>query len=45
VTLFSVQSDVEYYVAGETAGGKKLIWPATAPELNQTVVAWAAPRQ
>jgi len=43
-TLESVQNDIEYYIAAETAGGKKLIWPATAPEMNQTVVAWAAPR-
>jgi len=45
VTLPPVLTDMEYYVVAETAGGKKLIWPATAPEMNQTVVAWAAPRQ
>jgi hypothetical protein len=41
-TLESVQNDIEYYIAAETAEGKKLIWPITAPEVNQTVVAWAA---
>ena len=29
---------IEYYIKAKTADGKKLIWPATAPELNQTVV-------
>lgn len=32
------QDDFEYYVSAETAGGNQLIWPATAPQLNQTVV-------
>ena len=44
VSLESVQNDIEYYIAAETTGGKKLMWPATAPEVNQTVVAWAALR-
>ena len=44
VTLESVQNDIEYYITAETTGGKKLVWPATAPEMNQTVVVWAAPR-
>jgi hypothetical protein len=44
VALESVQNDFEYYITAQTAGGKELIWPATAPEMNQTVVAWAAPR-
>lgn len=30
--------DFEYYFEGETAAGGKLVWPATAPQLNQTVV-------
>ena len=30
--------DCEYYIAAETAAGAKLVWPATAPEMNQTVV-------
>ncbi|MEN8253909.1 MAG: malectin domain-containing carbohydrate-binding protein [Verrucomicrobiota bacterium] len=29
---------VEYYVAATTAGGEKLLWPATAPNRCQTVV-------
>ncbi len=36
--LPSMQTDVEYYLKVETAGGEKLVWPATAPALNQTVV-------
>jgi hypothetical protein len=28
----------EYYVEAETAGGVRLRWPATAPNMNQTVV-------
>jgi len=32
--------DFEYHLAAETAGGRQLIWPATAPEINQTVVVW-----
>ena len=44
-TLASVQNDIEYYIAVETAGGKKLTWPVTAPEMNQTVVSWATPGQ
>jgi len=30
--------DFEYQVVAESATGAKLIWPSTAPELNQTVV-------
>jgi hypothetical protein len=33
---------LEYYLEAETAGGKQLRWPVTAPALNQTVV--VAPR-
>jgi hypothetical protein len=29
---------MEYYIEATTAGGERLIWPATAPEMNQTVV-------
>lgn len=29
---------VEYYLEAETAGGERLHWPATAPDLNQTLV-------
>ncbi len=44
VTLLSLRNDIEYYITAETAEGKKMIWPVTAPEINQTVVSWAAPR-
>jgi len=33
-----VKDDFEYNVIAETAGSEKLIWPATTPEINQTVV-------
>ena len=38
-TLPTVKDDFEYYLAAETEGGQKLVWPATAPSVNQTVVA------
>ena len=31
-------SDMEYYIQVETATGRRVVWPATAPDLNQTVV-------
>jgi len=36
--LPGTQEDFEYYVTAETAKGGKLVWPCTAPELNQTVI-------
>jgi hypothetical protein len=36
--LPAAQDDFEYYISAETAGGKRIVWPATAPEINQTVV-------
>lgn len=36
--LPAARDDFEYHVTAETAGGQKLIWPATAPAMNQTVV-------
>jgi hypothetical protein len=33
-----LQTDIEYYIQVETTAGKELTWPATAPNLNQTVV-------
>jgi hypothetical protein len=33
-----VRDSLEYYLTAETAGGRQLAWPATAPALNQTVV-------
>ncbi len=38
LSLPPVQTDIEYYIQVETATGKKLTWPATARDLNQTVV-------
>ena len=32
------QDDFEYHITAETAGGQQLVWPATAPSVNQTVV-------
>lgn len=31
-------ADFEYYIEAKAAGGKKIVWPATAPALSQTVV-------
>jgi len=33
-------SDIEYYFKIQTASGQTLVWPATAPGMNQTVVSW-----
>jgi hypothetical protein len=33
------KNDFEYYVSVET-GNVRTVWPATAPQLNQTVLAW-----
>ncbi len=38
VQLPRAQETLEYYVTAETTSGRKWVWPATAPELNQTVV-------
>ena len=35
-----VKADLEYYIQAETAAGAKLLWPATAPQLTQTIVVW-----
>ena len=37
-TLPAASDDFEYRVVAESATGAKLTWPATAPEMNQTVV-------
>jgi hypothetical protein len=37
-TLPAATDDFEYQVEAETANGKKLAWPPTAPQMNQTVV-------
>jgi len=42
--LPAAKDDFEYYVTAVTAGGEKLVWPATAPQLNQTVVVTQAER-
>ena len=35
------QGEIEYYLQAETAAGQTLIWPATAPRRNHTVIAIA----
>jgi hypothetical protein len=35
------QGEIEYYLQAETAGGQTLIWPATAPRRNHTVISIA----
>jgi hypothetical protein len=37
-------ADFEYYVEAVTEAGRRLVWPATAPGLNQTVVVMGASR-
>ena len=37
-TLPAASGDFEYCVIAESVRGAKLVWPATAPEINQTVV-------
>jgi len=34
------QSTVEYCLEAALENGQKLVWPATAPAINQTVTAW-----
>lgn len=40
VTLPQLEGSFEYRIEVQTADGKTILWPATAPELNQTVVVW-----
>ena len=40
VALPASGDDFEYYLRAETAAGQMRVWPATAPEMNQTVVVW-----
>jgi hypothetical protein len=37
--LPAAAEDFEYYIEAQSTGAKPLRWPATAPQLNQTVVA------
>ena len=39
--LPAVEDDFEYRVEAVSADGKTLMWPATAPTMNQTVVVTA----
>jgi hypothetical protein len=41
IELLSLGEDFEYRVEITTADGANLTWPASAPEINQTVVAIA----
>jgi hypothetical protein len=34
------QGTLEYYLEAVLENGQKLLWPATAPSLNQTVIVW-----
>lgn len=36
--LPAAQDDFEYYLTAETMSGAALLWPATAPQISQTVV-------
>ena len=36
-TLAAPATDIEYYIK-ITADGREVVWPTTAPALNQTVV-------
>ncbi len=38
VSLPAIDGDIEYNIRATTADGTKLTWPATAPNVNQTVV-------
>jgi hypothetical protein len=38
VSLPTIDDDFEYYIKAVTAGGEELYFPATAPQMNQTVV-------
>ncbi len=38
VSLPPVTNDIEYFLTAETASGKQIVWPATAPTLCQTVI-------
>ena len=40
-TTLKAKADLEYYIQAETSSGAKLVWPATAPQLNQTVLVWS----
>jgi hypothetical protein len=39
-TLPPADGSFEYRIEVETASGESLVWPATAPQQNQTVVVW-----
>ncbi len=39
------KADLEYYVQAETATGQKLVWPATAPQLNHSVLVWSVEKK
>jgi hypothetical protein len=38
VQLGSMNDDFEYYIQAESSAGRQLLFPATAPDINQTVV-------
>jgi hypothetical protein len=44
-SLPPAQEDIEYYVVAVAETGGKLVWPATAPEIYQTVIVWPNGKQ
>jgi hypothetical protein len=44
VELPAAQDTFEYYITAQTASGHKLTWPASAPQISQTVVVWDMPK-
>lgn len=38
VILPKMTSDFEYYISAKVSSGKQLVWPATAPQRNQSVL-------
>jgi len=40
VTLPRAEESFEYRIEAKPADGKTILWPATAPAMNQTVVVW-----
>ena len=40
VDLPAAQGTFEYYITAQTSSGPKLVWPASAPDIAQSVVVW-----
>ena len=37
----AIETDIEYYIEANSADGRKAVFPASAPDINQTVVIMA----